>query len=134
MKWDGRTQYPWEDISNRRENSSSGQEDAEIAYGHGCAGRKEDVSDCSNNREEGDHETSLLESIRDPSSCNCNDEGDEVWRCRETLGVDRGKTHVLEDSGKEDGKRGEADIAAEVHELYTVSYPCCIVTCADILQ
>lgn len=115
------TQYPREDISDSGKDSGGGEEDAEITHPHGSAGRKENVADGSNGSQESNHKSSLLESIGDPGSSNDDEEREEVRRGRKTLCINGCEAHILEDGREEDGERGKADVAAEVHKLNAVS-------------
>lgn len=115
------TEHPWQDVSYAWEHPSSSQENTKIANADGFACCKKYVSNPTNTREEDQHVASLLDAVCYPSREYGDKKRQEVGRRRETLGINRGETHLIENRGKKDWQRREADITAEVHELCSIS-------------
>jgi hypothetical protein len=63
----------------------------------------------------------LFSSIGDIGCSDAHEEGEEVGRGSESLGIDVAVAHAGEDGREEDGKGGERDVAGEVHELYLLA-------------
>lgn len=100
-----RTENPRQDVGYRGENTAGRKKHPKVADTNRSARRNEDISNCSNHGQKCDHQTTLLISIRDPSSDDGHQKGQEKRRGSETLRVNRSEAHVIEDRWKKNRER-----------------------------
>lgn len=98
---------PRQDVGNTREHASGRQEHGEIAHRHALARGEDDVPDASHEREPHEHRAALLGPVRDPGRRHADDEGHEIGRRAEPLGVDGREAQVLEDHREEHRQAAE---------------------------
>ena len=108
---------PGEDVGDCGEDAGCGEEDGKVAHASGLDGCEDDVASTAHEREEDNHEATLLGSVGDVGGENTEEEGEEVWRCSETLRVDVAVTHTGKDCREKYGQGSEGDVAGKVHEL-----------------
>lgn len=109
-------QQPRQNIRNGREHAGGGQKHADVAHRDGAARREQHVAGAADQRQQCDDQAALLQAVGQPRRPQADEEGGEVGRRREPLGVDGGEAHARQHGGEEDGQRGKGHIAREVHE------------------
>ena len=104
-------QHPRQDVGNSGKDTSSSEEDTEVLGPDRVTRGKKDIADTTNNTHDNDSQAALLYPICNECGADGHQEGDEIRRRREALRIDGGEAHLLQDSRKEDGKRGEGNVA-----------------------